>query len=333
MLARFYGPSASAPNDTSRDSRLSWIGLEAVCPKAKPIARFCSADSCNGASNRGDQFGNASTANWFGRIGALPPTGAAERLDTTGQISSDRLVQELQIGDEVQTLAGRKTIIKWIGYDKLTKEEGSAWHGNADLRGALYRDLYLSPLTPGVEGPCTFSNFQRCRRPRSDPNCLRPRPASGSDAGLTVVPVGTNPAEIAWCEAFSRHTANQHDGTGARYRQFIREATRPKLLPSGLLSFVRDRSRVIPTGLEVRRGGGIDFKSVHAFWPSGEWRVGPLDVAIMPTMGGGIYWIVRRRKKEPAGFVITTLTFVTLLGPALPGAFHFEQGASRSTRC
>src|SRR3954465_7133166 len=51
-------------------SRLSWIGLEAVCPKAKPIARFCSADSCNGASNRGDQLGNASTANWFGRIGA-----------------------------------------------------------------------------------------------------------------------------------------------------------------------------------------------------------------------------------------------------------------------
>jgi Hint domain len=36
-------------------------------------------------------------------------------------------VQELQIGDEVQTLAGRKTI-KWIGYNKFTKEEGRAWH-------------------------------------------------------------------------------------------------------------------------------------------------------------------------------------------------------------
>ena len=40
--------------------------------------------------------------------------------------SGDRLVQELQIGDEVQTLAGRKTI-RWIGYNKFTKEEGRAW--------------------------------------------------------------------------------------------------------------------------------------------------------------------------------------------------------------
>jgi hypothetical protein len=39
--------------------------------------------------------------------------------------SGDRLVQELQIGNEVQTLAGRKTI-KWIGYNKFTKEEGRA---------------------------------------------------------------------------------------------------------------------------------------------------------------------------------------------------------------
>src|SRR5690349_10398037 len=40
--------------------------------------------------------------------------------------SGDRLVQDLRIGDEVQTLAGRKTI-KWIGYNKFTKEEGRAW--------------------------------------------------------------------------------------------------------------------------------------------------------------------------------------------------------------
>jgi Hint domain len=68
--------------------------------------------------------------------------------------SGDRLVQELQIGDEVQTLAGRKTI-KWIGYNKFTKEEGRAWQDSVmPIRVARFaiddhtphRDLYLSPL-------------------------------------------------------------------------------------------------------------------------------------------------------------------------------------------
>jgi Hint domain len=67
--------------------------------------------------------------------------------------SGDRLVQELQIGDEVQTLAGRKTI-KWIGYNKFIKEEGSAWQDSVmPIRVARFaiddhtphRDLYLSP--------------------------------------------------------------------------------------------------------------------------------------------------------------------------------------------
>jgi hypothetical protein len=68
--------------------------------------------------------------------------------------SGDRLVQELQIGDEVHTLSGRKTI-KWIGYSKFTKEEGRAWQDNVmPVRVARFaigdhtphRDLYLSPL-------------------------------------------------------------------------------------------------------------------------------------------------------------------------------------------
>jgi hypothetical protein len=74
--------------------------------------------------------------------------------------SGDRLVQELQIRDEVQTLAGRKTI-KWIGYNKFTKEEGRAWQdGVMPIRVGRfaidhqtpYRDLYLSPLH------CVFFN-------------------------------------------------------------------------------------------------------------------------------------------------------------------------------
>jgi hypothetical protein len=67
--------------------------------------------------------------------------------------SGDRLVQELQIGDEVQTLAGRKTI-KWIGYNKFTKEEGRTWQDSIMpirvMRFAIddhtpHYDLYLSP--------------------------------------------------------------------------------------------------------------------------------------------------------------------------------------------
>ena len=67
--------------------------------------------------------------------------------------AGDRLVQDLQIGDEVQTLAGRKTI-KWIGYNKFTKEEGRAWQDSVmPIRVARFAiddhtphcDLYLSP--------------------------------------------------------------------------------------------------------------------------------------------------------------------------------------------
>jgi hypothetical protein len=63
-------------------------------------------------------------------------------------------VQDLQIGDEVQTLAGSKTI-KWIGYNKFTKKEGRAWQDSVMpicvARFAIddhtpHRDLYLSPL-------------------------------------------------------------------------------------------------------------------------------------------------------------------------------------------
>jgi hypothetical protein len=67
--------------------------------------------------------------------------------------SGERPVQELQIGDEVQTLAGRETI-KWIGYNKFIKEEGRAWPDSImPIRVARFAiddhtphcDLYLSP--------------------------------------------------------------------------------------------------------------------------------------------------------------------------------------------
>ena len=68
--------------------------------------------------------------------------------------AGDRPVQELQIGDEVHTLGGRKAI-KWIGYSKFTKEDDRAWPDSVmPIRVARFAiddhsphsDLYLSPL-------------------------------------------------------------------------------------------------------------------------------------------------------------------------------------------
>jgi hypothetical protein len=83
-----------------------------------------------------------------------PRTGCLLRGTKISTPSGDRPVQELQIGDEVQTLTGRKTI-KWIGYNKFTKEEGRAWQDSImPIRVARFAidehtprcDLYLSPL-------------------------------------------------------------------------------------------------------------------------------------------------------------------------------------------
>src|SRR5712692_8764849 len=57
--------------------------------------------------------------------------------------SGDRPVQELQIGDEVHTLAGRKAI-KWIGYNKFTKEEGRAWQDSVmPIRVGRFRSMII----------------------------------------------------------------------------------------------------------------------------------------------------------------------------------------------
>ena len=87
-------------------------------------------------------------------IAVSPRAGCLLKGTKISTPSGDRSVQELQIGDEVQTLAGRKTI-KWIGYNKFTKEEGRAWQDSImTIRVARFAiddhtprcDLYLSPL-------------------------------------------------------------------------------------------------------------------------------------------------------------------------------------------
>jgi hypothetical protein len=72
------------------------------------------------------------------------------RVSTPG---GERLVEDLQIGDEVVTLSGPKAV-KWIGYSKFTKDEDRPWLVSVMpiriARSAMgdhapHRDLYLSP--------------------------------------------------------------------------------------------------------------------------------------------------------------------------------------------
>jgi hypothetical protein len=65
----------------------------------------------------------------------------------------ERPVEQLQIGDHVYTRNGRRPI-KWIGYSKIQKKEGSAWNNSvvpiriatSAIEDGMPRcDLYLSP--------------------------------------------------------------------------------------------------------------------------------------------------------------------------------------------
>jgi hypothetical protein len=67
--------------------------------------------------------------------------------------AGERPIEVLQIGEEVLTLTGPKAI-KWIGYDKYTKDDSRPWLADVMpiriVRSAIadqapHRDLYLSP--------------------------------------------------------------------------------------------------------------------------------------------------------------------------------------------
>ena len=129
--------------------RLTSVGafrVTAVAAASIPFLALAGKSASAGQGGNG-QGGNGQGGNGQGVSCFLKGT----KISTP---SGDRLVQELQIGDEVEMLTGRKTI-KWIGYNKFTKEEGRAWQDRVmPIRVARFaigdhtphRDLYLSPL-------------------------------------------------------------------------------------------------------------------------------------------------------------------------------------------
>jgi len=137
-------------------TRRQLLRLTAVSAASFPflaLARKSAADNGNGHGHGNGNGNGHGHRNGNGHHCFLKGT----KISTP---SGDRLVQELRIGDEVQTLAGRKAI-KWIGYNKFTKEEGRAWQDSVmPVRVARFavddhtpsRDLYLSPLH------CVFVN-------------------------------------------------------------------------------------------------------------------------------------------------------------------------------
>lgn len=116
-----------------------------------------------GASRRpADAFGgdpgwdSSPGGNWGGHPGHNPGGYSCCCLLKGTKVSTpagERAVENLQIGDEVVTLSGPKTI-KWIGYNKYTKEDGRPWQASVmPIRIARFAiddwaphaDLYLSP--------------------------------------------------------------------------------------------------------------------------------------------------------------------------------------------
>jgi len=127
------------------DTRRQLFRMAAACAASVPLIALsrnaaradASANGCSHSDNRAAGCGNCFLA--------------GTRISTT---SGDCRVEQLQIGDEILTLSGRKAI-KWIGYNKFTKEEGKAWLDIVMpirvVRFAIddhlpHSDLYLSPM-------------------------------------------------------------------------------------------------------------------------------------------------------------------------------------------
>jgi hypothetical protein len=166
--------------------------------------------------------------------------------------SGDRLVQELQIGDEIHTLVGRKAI-KWIGYSKFTKEEGTAWqHSVMPIRVARFAiddhspqsDLYLSPLH------CVFFNeaLIPVKYLVNGTSVARGTPSEMSAIEYYHIDLGTH--EVLYAEGALVESFFDGDSDREQFSNFVQYerlygAERPKMTPFAPILGYRSRREKI----------------------------------------------------------------------------------------
>jgi hypothetical protein len=167
--------------------------------------------------------------------------------------SGDRLVQELQIGDEVDTLAGRKAI-KWIGYSKFTKEEGRVWQESImPIRLARFAiddhsphsDLYLSPLH------CIFFNeaLIPVQYLVNGVSVARGAPSEMSAIEYYHIDLGTH--EVLYAEGasvesfFDGESEREHFSNFVQYVRLYGAEPQPKMTPfAPILRYRNRRERI-----------------------------------------------------------------------------------------
>jgi len=167
--------------------------------------------------------------------------------------SGYRAVQELQIGDDVNTLAGRKAI-KWIGYNKFTKEEGRTWPDSVmPIRVARFAidehsprcDLYLSPLH------CLFFNkaFIPVKHLVNGTSVAQLAPFDMSEIEYYHIDLETHEviyAEGALVESFfDGDSEREHFSNFVQYERLYGAEPQPKMTPFAPILGYRNRREKI----------------------------------------------------------------------------------------
>jgi hypothetical protein len=167
--------------------------------------------------------------------------------------SGDRLVEELRVGDQIDSLAGKKTV-KWIGYSKFTKEDGKPWQDNVmPVRVARFAiddrfphcDLYLSPLH------CIFFNeaLIPVKHLINGTNITQGAPSDDCAIEYYHIDLGTHEviyAEGALVESFFDGTSErEHFSNFIQYERLYGAEPRTKMTPFAPIHGYRNRRQKI----------------------------------------------------------------------------------------